>query len=398
MLRHAFPRLRTKDHRPAGGRSAALRLATVFAAVCLGAAAPAGSLTPGRLAGFTDQFSPRAKGPDYELRMAAYRGEVLRTELVIRRHGDWTRVERREGGGLRVQRIHGPTGVIVERDDTAGAATGSLSIRAPDGAPSPGIDYESRKTKRKWKAAGQKCDIWEVYRGVDQGYTTFSRLGCVTRDGIEVARWTTGRTGADLGERMTGFYLWRGKVPEAEVRPPAAALDLPAWLGAEKVVAGAPADYEVVLKAAGVADTVTIRRHGGWTSTETANADGSRDMFSDRDDGVTVSARIGAAGAPESYTARRGPEPTASPEVRLAEPAQIVLGLTCEWFDAMPYVADAGRHECRTADGIVLVIRKFNRGHDETLTAATVSRRPLTTADLLPPAWLLDLKRWGVTD
>ena len=395
MLRHAFSHL--TDHRPAG--RASLRLATALVAVCLGAAAPAATLSPGRLAGFTDQFTPRPKGPDYELRMAAYRGETLRTELVIRRHGDWTRVERREGGGLRVQRIHGPTGVIVERDDSAGAATGSLSIRAPDGAPSPGIDYESRKTKRKWKAAGQKCDIWEVYRGADQGYTTFTRLGCITRDGIEVARWTTGRTGADLGERMTGFYLWRGKVPEADVRPPAAALDLPGWLGAEKApAAGAPADYEVVLKAAGVADTVTIRRHGAWTSTETANADGSRDLFSDRDDGVTVSARIGVSGAPESYTARRGPKPTAAPEVRLPQPAQTVLGLTCEWFDAMPYAADAGRHECRTADGMVLVIRKFSRGEAETLTATTVSRRPLATADLLPPSWLLDLTRWGVTD
>lgn len=374
-----------------------LPIATVLAAVCLGAAAPATPLEPGRLAGFTDLFTPRPRSPDYELHMASYRGEALNTQLKIRRHGDWIRVERSDTGGLRVQRIHAPTGVIVERTDNPIAGISSMSIRAPESTPSPGFDYASRKTGKTWKAAGQRCQIWEVYRAVDQGYTTVTRLGCVTRDGIEVARWSNGRTGGLLGDRMTGYYLRRGKMDEADIRPSTPALDLSAWLVAKPGVAKDGDDYEVVLKGEGAQDTVTLRRQGGSTFTETVNADGSRDMFSDRDDGVTVSARVGPTGAPESYTARRGPLPKTSPDVRLPLPAQSVLGQTCEWFDAMPDLADAGRYECRTSDGVVLAIRKSGL-IDETLTATTVSRRPLAAADLLPPTWLLDLNRWGVTD
>lgn|GEM_PF-7057586 len=381
--------------RQARGAALRLRLATALAAVCLGAAAPP---EPGRLAGFTDLFAPRSRGPDYELHMASYRGETLRTQLKIRRHRDWVRVERSDAEGLRVQRIHVPTGVIVERTDSPAAGIGSMSIRAPERTPSPGFDYRSRKTGKTWKAAGQRCDIWEVYRAVDQGYTTVTRMGCVTRDGIEVARWSNGRTGALLGDRLTGYYLRRGKMDEADIRPPTPALDLSAWLVAKPGAATQADGYEVVLKGERTGSTVTIRQQRGATYSETVNADGSRDMFSDRDDGVTVSARVGATGAPESYTARRGPAPKTSPDTRLSLPAQTVLGQTCEWFDAMPDVADAGRHECRTSDGAVLAVRKSGVDSDETLIATVFNRRPLAAAELLPPAWLLELSRWGATD
>ncbi|MBP7703905.1 MAG: hypothetical protein KA105_01315 [Caulobacter sp.] len=324
--------------------------------------------------------------------MAAYTGDSVRTEIITRRHGDWARVERKEGETQLIQQVHLPTGVIVERADNPGGA-GVMSIRAPDSAPTPGIDYASRQTKRSWKAAGQKCKIWEVYRGVDAGYTTFTRFGCVTRDGIEVARWTSGRTGADLGERVTGYYLYRGKMDDKDVRPTATSLNVVVWLGADPAAPGG--DYEVVLKAEGSSETIRIRRHGAWTSAETVNGDGSRDIFADRSDGVTVSARIGAAGAPVSYIARRGLKPEEGAEVRLPQLGETVLGQACDWYDVMPNAADAGRHECRTAGGEVLVVRKFVRDEATTYRATTLERRPLTTSDLLPPAWLLDLSRWG---
>lgn len=378
--------------------SKALRLAAIILAVGLGAAAPVARLEPGRLAGFTDLYVPDARGRDYELYMAAYQGEAVRSKLVVRRRGDWARVERGEGEAVDVQQIHIPTGLIVERTDKAVGGVDTLSIRTPDSAPTPGIDYAARRTDRSWNAAGQKCRIWEVYRGVDAGYTTFTRFSCVTRDGIEVARWTTGRTGQGFGDRVQGYHLLRRRLKDEDVRPQAASLDIAAWLATPPATAASPNDYEVVLKAEGATQSMTVRRRGGWTLTETVNADGSRDVFSDREDGVSVSARVGPTGAPESYTARRGAKPEALAVVRLETPSQTVLGQTCEWFDAMPYVADAGRHECRTADGLVLIIRKSAWGEQTTFTATAVSRRPLTTADLLPPAWMLDLTRWGVRD
>lgn len=377
----------------------ALGLAMALAATGAGAAAQAGPEDPGRIAGFTDLFTPRARTPDYELHMASYRGEALQAQLVIRRHGDWIRVERRESDRSGIQRIHAPTGVIIDSYGGPAADIGGLSIRAPGGAPTPGIDYASRRTGRTWKAAGQGCRIWEVYRGVDQGHTTFTRLGCVTRDGIEVARWITGRTGDLVGERMTGYYLARRRMAQADVGPGGPVLDVSTWLsGAQAVGSEASNAYEVVLKAEGAPDSITIRRSGASTFTETVDADGARDMFIDRGDGVTVSARIGPTGAPQSYTVRRQPKPDAPREVRLPAPASTVLGQSCEWVDVMPDVADAGRHECRTADGIILAIRKFGRASDTLLMATSVSRRAPASTDMLPPAWLLDLRRWGVTD
>jgi len=84
-----------------------------------------------------------------------------------------------------------------------------------------------------------------------------------------------------------------------------------------------------------------------------------------------------------------------------SEPAvtETVLGRTCTWVDAAPYVHDIGRNECRTADGLTLIVVKSSR--DDPFfraVAVSVSRRRLTDAEILPPAWLLDLRRWGVTD
>lgn len=366
----------------------------VFAAVCLAAAAPPARMEPSRVAGFIDLFVPQARGKDYELRLAAYRGDVIRTEFITRRRGDWVRVERKEDGRTLTQQVHLPTGVVVERSDASTGGGESFSVRAPDREATPNIDYASKPTRRSWKAAGQKCRIWEVYRGVEAGYTTFTRLGCLTRDGIEVARWTTGRTGADIGERVVGYYLYRGPIKDVEIRPTAASLDTVRWFPEP---AEAAAD-EVVLKAEGSTETLTIRRRGARSYSETVNADGSRNIFVDGGGGATVSARIAATGAPESYIARRGQAPATLPVVKLDQPAETVLGEACTWFDAMPYVADAGRHECRTADGLVLAVRMSAEGQQTTFTAATVSRRPLSNAELLPPAWMLDLRRWGVAD
>ena len=370
-----------------------LRPAIVLAALSLAAFAPPARIDPARLAGLIDLYAPQPKGKDYELRLAGYRGEAVRAEYIVRRRSDWIRVERKEGGQAGVQLIHLPTGVIVEREGAGTTGAEYLNIRAPDRSPTPGIDYTSKPTKRTWKVAGQKCRIWEVYRGVENGYTTFTRLGCLTRDGIELARWTTGRTGADLGERVTGFYLYRGKIKDIEFTPTAATLDASRWLSPPP----AGTSDEVVLKAEGSAGAVTLRRRGGWTFSETVNADGSRDMFGDDGARLTVSARVGPTGAPESYIARRGEPPEPLPVVRLEEPPQTVLGLTCDWYDAMPYAADVGRQECRTSDGLVVIIRKVTRGQTTTLTAVSIDRRPLANADLLPPAWLLDLTRWGVS-
>lgn len=373
--------------------SRAVRLALPLVAVCLAAAAPPARLEPARLAGFVDLFAPQAKGKDYELRMAAYRGDVIRTEYITRRRGDWVRVERKEDGRTLTQQVHLPTGMVVERSDAPAGGVETFSLRAPDPDATPNIDYASKPTKRSWKAAGQKCRIWEVYRGVEAGYTTFTRLGCVTRDGIEVARWTTGRTGADIGERVVGYYLYRGTIKDVEIQPSAASLDTARWFPEPS----AASSDEVVLKAEDTSETLTIRRRGARTYSETVNADGSRNIFVDGGGGATVSASVGADGAPRSYIARRGQAPVALPVVKLDRPAETVLGLACDWYDAMPYVADAERHECRTSDGLVMIVRMSAEGRQTTFRAAALSRRALSNVELLPPAWLLDLSRWGVT-
>ena len=75
-----------------------------------------------------------------------------------------------------------------------------------------------------------------------------------------------------------------------------------------------------------------------------------------------------------------------------------VLGETCSWFDMMPNVMDAGLHECRTADGIVLKDVRFSRGSSFPSVATRLTRRPVALSEILPPRDMMAPRSWGLPD
>jgi len=78
--------------------------------------------------------------------------------------------------------------------------------------------------------------------------------------------------------------------------------------------------------------------------------------------------------------------------------SEIVLGEPCRWFDIMPDAADAGLHECRTADGVVLKELRISRGTYQPFIATRLTRGRVALTKMLPPADMLAPRTWGLPD
>ena len=78
--------------------------------------------------------------------------------------------------------------------------------------------------------------------------------------------------------------------------------------------------------------------------------------------------------------------------------AEIVAGEHCAWFDVWPNVMDAGLHQCRTNDGIVLREHRMSRMHYEPLIAVRIERAPIYPAKIMPPRDILSRAAWGIPE
>jgi hypothetical protein len=364
-------------------------------------AAREGRISPGMVAEFIGFFSPEPSGPDYVLTFAPKEpGPLGHVPHTITRHGQWVRLDRRNGDANFPQHVHLPTATVVEYGPAPPGSLTYLTVRAPPQNRYGRIDHHSFRTGRFDTVLGESCEIWDVYRGVEAGVPTFTRFGCVTADGVELSHRTTSRSGEELGHATTAVSLVRRAVLSSEVEPRREILTLTPWLGPPTDItagSGAQADFEVDLKSDDSHEALTIRRHFPWTFKDRRHLDGSRSFDSDRSDtGTRISARLGPAGQPENLAFIRDGEPSPPRSVQVARPPTSILGLSCTWFDMMPGAFDVHRQECRTSDGLVLSVVEGGRGSSRHFTAVSINRRPLTIADVLPPHELLDLKIWAV--
>lgn len=63
-----------------------------------------------------------------------------------------------------------------------------------------------------------------------------------------------------------------------------------------------------------------------------------------------------------------------------------------------PGLADAGRQECLTPDGVSLKLDILSGwGHGESYTAVEIKRRPVELKEMIPLPELIDPSSWGVT-
>jgi hypothetical protein len=146
---------------------------------------------------------------------------------------------------------------------------------------------------------------------------------------------------------------------------------------------------------------LVVRKRGQWTYEDRPMPDGRRYIATFRaDTGEQASVTLAAGGRPDLLVLRH-PERGRFSAMRTApmvRPDETVLGERCAWVDTMPDVADAGRTECRAADGTPLKVVYSARGDARQFTAIKVRRRPVAFAEVMPPPNLMARRLWGLDD
>ena len=241
-------------------------------------------------------------------------------------------------------------------------------------------------------------DVCSLFSGPDDPGGVFVESGCTPADGKAYRR---------CGARDNMEYALDVTAPWKFVSP-RGLLDLHAWLPAE-AFADPPArpsseDYEVQLMSRGLGPTHSrvVRRSGEWLSTYDVGVGGLKSLtVENRPRDFTFAT---SADAHSRIILFRGPFPGRPPlrpwsPVRLIkEPSQAVLSETCDWWDLEPGVADAGLLECRTADGIPVIVRTIRRGWPEDVFAVDLRRGRVPLKRVLPTREQLSPKAWGFDD
>lgn len=355
-----------------------------------------GPISPAELAGFIGYYAPAPNTPDHELTwIRTETGPLRQIQSRIRRDGAWVRRDWTDKGLTNTEVIHLSTGITVSEARDAAGAVGVYSIRAPRPDTGASATYVGRPTGERQERQGEPCEDHVVYAGGQ-----FRRIACVTADGISVSEHTEGANGEAWPTSVAfAARLTRRAVGSDLMQPPS--FDRNTWLGNPAANAvGEGENYTVLLEAQQGDIQYLIRRRQGWTGEEIRNRDGSATISAqNRAQGRWVVARLGAGARPEevTYGSHRTTAPGEGDPVKLERPGETILGLPCTWYDVMPNVHDAGRLECRTANGMPLRIQRIARGSIRIDAVATrVDRRQSATADVLPPQAWSSPQRWGV--
>lgn len=252
---------------------------------------------------------------------------------------------------------------------------------------------------------GERCRIWRADPIAEKASisTGVKRRACITRDGVVLYdAWLY--SSGEVAEERTALKVERRMVAASEVLPPKEAMNWGAWMARAKgltpVSTPRPRNYDLLLKREGswndYPDTVRYRASDGWELVEeSARAKLLRFHFYHSTSALrlrTSSSRleISFSPAPKVGAWDAGTKPLDR------DPPRKILGEECRWFNTTVNVSDYSRYECRSKDGIPLIVEEGREGGDEpTLTAVSVSREKTKVGDLMPPRGLLRWSKWG---
>jgi hypothetical protein len=315
---------------------------------------------------------------------------------VMRQHGDRIRIDSRTpGNAMR------PAWTLQKFTRPGQAVRFELS-RTDDGRPAALtlmddlLSAPPRSELRRFTGAletrlGERCRVWQAIRAGSAGHD-FVQSGCVTADGVEL--W---RRQASI-DAVFATKVVRGPVPAGAVRPPVEVLSLDHWVPRARTEDHSK-DYEVVLTApSGL--RMTTRRSGDWiVIEEDLVRGGSRLTIGNVSEGFGLTYLRSPNGQRQLQIRRVTPTRDAVDQqagVRVADRADdTVFGQVCQWWDMMHGVMDAGRLECRTADGVVLKEERIVRGGGTMWVATKLTRKlqPLEAVEragrsvLSPSVW-----------
>jgi len=273
------------------------------------------------------------------------------------------------------------------------------------------------KTEDRETFLGESCDVWNVARTLIDGRGTskleLKRLSCVAGDGVELWNKFVGPHGESSALKATGIE--RRPVPPGEVLPPSNLLDLDAWLpksnSTQPRPARAPSDVTVTMQTQRIATngrpllTRIVQRHFPWTSSDDIDGDGKRTLsIQNETEQLSFRFESDASGRPARLSMSKTPPNAITINIGSKNKpidlgrTEIVAGEHCAWFDVWPNVMDAGLHQCRTNDGIVLREHRMSRMHYEPLIAVRIERAPIDPAKIMPPRDILSRAAWGIPE
>ncbi|HUI96025.1 MAG TPA: hypothetical protein VLX44_09755 [Xanthobacteraceae bacterium] len=361
--------------------------------LCLGLVSIAGAPASAQIA----PFSPVANAPDYVVTLVEPNSSKTTTHTVIH-HGKWARVETAEGADHTTAYFapDGPIEFGVRRPDASGEV---VSLSVTHGRDQDSWHYAPQNTGERHTLIGETCTVWTVLHSPKTVLSALHpdsdsvELSCVTDDGIEL--WHKLAGGHVESAFVEATHIERRPVAADEVRVPSELLMLNWWQSGGTAPAGNPTipDYETVMTDAmdpSFAVRVT-RRHDRWdyvdetiSGKHTLTVTSPTLLLRFSSDAVRASQRLFITKGRPNMLSGIVPEPRKSTEQWLGE--------SCDWYTTVPW-PEGGQRQCRTADGLVL---KEWHLFGVNFVATRVTRRPLDTNDVTPPAEILDPTSWGL--
>lgn len=251
--------------------------------------------------------------------------------------------------------------------------------------------------------AGEHCTWLQTASKPPSPGTFIAReQNCATEDGIVIE--TRLLTPNDVPLYHTRLArLHRRPVTPAEIYPPSEILTPEFWLKpirSENTDPSQP-DFDITLESVG-GSTMRLLRHYPWYYREQRDRGGSVSIgiWSKREDqGISYRQASGYRRLMAGRPADDGSPPLkfdeATGKAALGK-SETILGETCEWFDLMPGVQDAGNSECLTGDGLPLKLDISGMNLAFPYTATSFRRRPVALSEMRLPAEAFSLEEWGL--
>ncbi|MBB3393238.1 hypothetical protein FHT82_006031 [Rhizobium sp. BK275] len=251
--------------------------------------------------------------------------------------------------------------------------------------------------------AGERCRWRETASKSPSPGTFIAReQTCVTDDGIVIETRLLAPNDVPIYHtRLTS--LDRRAIAPAEIDPPSEILTAEFWLRPIRSHNADPSqpDFDITLETVS-GSTIRLLRHYPWHYREQRDGGGSVSIkIWNRLEAQGISYR--QAGGHRRLTAAR-PTDDGSASFKFDETtgkislgkAEAVLGESCEWFDLMPGVQDAGNRECLTRDGLPLKLDISGMNLALPYTATSFRRRAVALSEMRLPAEAFSLDEWGL--
>ena len=381
----------------------------IAGAACTAVSGPStgdGDAVPMAVPGSLSPAFPR-RAVDHVVTYASWRGWGPRDgdRAVIVRHGGLVRLETRLIATLRAgeaavdisfSNLATGASMSVHRDAQGALDGATLWQGVSEQAQSPGDRHRLVRTGAFEEIAGERCRAWRAEPETEDGVTYSA---CISADGIVLRDRALSRDGNAMSERRA-LSVERRPVAPAEVLPPREALDWARWTSVPSRPLGENYSLRLVGRGPGGDELHRAFLTDGFFKVEEQRTGNGITLLAIAGSGValsynnvhrpylTISRASGLSGS--------GPgSPFASAPMADREPLR-PLGEPCQWFDASVGVQDYSRIECRTADGLPLIIEERGRGGLRgRWEAVSLSRGRTSAGSVRPPAGLLSWRRWG---